>query len=102
MDTVTQSDLLEERMAVDFAAPPAGFEPAMDKETPSVAKRSRKWLVWTLIGAGLAVAGGISWKLFSKPAAAAYTVVNVRKGNLARTISATGKVQAVTTVQVGT
>src|SRR6185369_3622497 len=38
----------------------------------------------------------------SKPAAAGYTVVNVRRGNLARTISATGKVQAVTTVQVGT
>jgi len=29
-------------------------------------------------------------------------VVSVRRGNLATTISATGKVQAVTTVQVGT
>ncbi len=38
----------------------------------------------------------------AEPAAPAYTVVTVRRGNLATTISATGKVQAVTTVQVGT
>lgn len=42
------------------------------------------------------------WMWFSGPAAPAYTVMTVRRGNLATTISATGKVQAVTTVQVGT
>src|SRR5206468_2448253 len=63
---------------------------------------SRKRLVWTLACAGLAGAGAASWNWFSKPAAPAYTVVTVRRGNLAATISATGKVQAVTTVQVGT
>src|SRR5262245_50385378 len=91
MDTMTQSSLMEERTPLDFA-------PA----EPIPAKQPRKWLVWALACAGLAGAGAASWKLLSKPAAPAYSVVNVRRGNLAKTISATGKVQAVTTVQVGT
>src|SRR5713101_3009591 len=94
MDTMTQSSLMEERTPLEFA--PVG------SDAPSPAKRSWKWLVWTLACAGIAGAGAASWKVLSKPAAPAYAVVNVRRGNLAKTISATGKVQAVTTVQVGT
>src|SRR5882724_2653453 len=94
MDTMTQSSPVEEQTPLDFA-PTVGAE-------PTTAKRPRRWLGWALACAGLAGAGVASWKLLSKPAAPAYAVVNVRRGNLARTISATGKVQAVTTVQVGT
>jgi HlyD family secretion protein len=91
MDTMTQSSLMEERTPLDFT-------PA----EPIPAKRPRSWLVWALACACLAGAGLASWKLLSKPGAPAYSVVNVHRGNLAKTISATGKVQAVTTVQVGT
>ncbi len=98
MDTMTQSSLMEERTPLEFA--PVGSD--APSPAPSPAKRSRKWLVWTLACAGIAGAGAASWKVLSKPAAPAYAVVNVRRGNLAKTITATGKVQAVTTVQVGT
>ena len=94
METVEENYLVKERMPVDFA-------PAVETQ-PTLAKRSRKWLVWALACAGLAGAGVASWTWISEPAAPAYTVVTVRRGNLATTISATGKVQAVTTVQVGT
>jgi len=93
METMTPSSLREERKPLEFA--PVGPE-------PSPAKRSQKWLVWTLACAGLAGAGAASWKVLWKPAVPTYAVVNVRRGSLAKTISATGKVQAVTTVQVGT
>jgi len=92
--TVTENNLVQEPMPVDFA-PPVGTEPGL-------VKRSRKWLVWALACAGLAGAGVASWMWFSGPAATAYTVVTVDRGNLATTFSATGRVQAVTTVQVGT
>jgi HlyD family secretion protein len=89
-----ENDLVEERMLVDFAHPVG--------TGPRPAKRSRKWLLSALVCAGLTGAGVASWMWFSGPATPAYTVVAVRRGNLATTISATGKVQAVTTVQVGT
>ena len=94
METVKDSNLVEEAIPIDFALP-VGTE-------PGPAKRSRKWLVWALAGVGLLGAGVGSYEWFSKPAAPANAVVTVRRGNLATTISATGKVQAVTTVQVGT
>src|SRR5664279_3259148 len=69
---------------------------------PGPARRSRKWLFWALACLGLAGAAVVSWKWFSVPAVPAFTAVPVRRTNLATTINATGKVQAVTTVQVGT
>ncbi len=49
----------------------------------------------------LALAAGLGWKLLSKPVAPSYTPAAVRRTDLTRTISATGHVQAVVTVQVG-
>ena len=93
--TVKANNLMEEELAVDFA-PLVGAK-------RSVEKRPRKWLVWALGFAGLAGAGAATWIMwFSGSTAPAYTVVTVGKGNLSTTINATGKVQAVTTVQVGT
>jgi len=70
MDTMIQSSPTEERTPLDFT-------PA----EPGLAKGPRKWLAWALACAGLAGAGAASWKVLSKPAAPAYTVVNVRRGN---------------------
>jgi HlyD family secretion protein len=55
-----------------------------------------------LAAGALVIAGAAGWKSMRAPAAPAYTPVTVRRGDLAKTISATGKVQAVVTVQVGT
>ena len=92
--TVTETNQTDSRTPLDFTTP-VGMETGLPR-------RRRKWLVYGLAFAALAVASVASWTWFSEPATPAYTVVNVRRGNLANTISATGKVQAVTTVQVGT
>ncbi|MEP7363156.1 MAG: efflux RND transporter periplasmic adaptor subunit [Acidobacteriota bacterium] len=49
----------------------------------------------------LAVVGGAGWKFLSKPEAPSYTATAVKRADLTRTISATGHVQAVVMVQVG-
>ncbi|HTM51839.1 MAG TPA: efflux RND transporter periplasmic adaptor subunit [Bryobacteraceae bacterium] len=93
METVKENHLEDEQIP-DFALP--------EESAPASVKRPRKRLVWALAFAGAAAAGTLAWQSFSKPAASGYTVVTVRRGNIANTINATGKVQAVTTVQVGT
>ncbi len=92
MEALKENHLVEEQR-FDFLPEEAAVGP---NKTP------RRWRVWALAGAGLAVAGAGWWMWSAKPGAPAYTAVPVRRGNLATTISATGKVQAVTTVQVGT
>jgi HlyD family secretion protein len=76
----------------DAALPPP---PAPDKQP------RRRWIaalaLATVLGGGLG-----AWKYFGQPAAPVYPAVEVRRGDIRQTISATGKVQAVTTVQVGT
>lgn len=52
-----------------------------------------------LIGLGAATAAG--WRLYSKPEAPSHTVAVAKRADLTRTIAATGHVQAVVTVQVG-
>ncbi len=65
------------------------------------ARPSRKWL-WIVALLAIAVAAVAVWRMLAKPAAAPYVSAQVQRTDIARTISATGKVQAVTTVQVGT
>jgi HlyD family secretion protein len=100
MTTVKHSSLVEERRQNEFATVPVTPQPELDQKPPSGGKR--KWLLWVLLGSVLLAGSTMAWSWFTKPAAAAYTVVNVRRGNLSKTINATGKVQAVTTVQLGT
>lgn len=67
------------------------------------APRRRMGVWWMLAGAaGLAIAGAAAWRVTAKPMAAAYQPVTVERATLSKTISATGKLQAVTSVQVGT
>ncbi len=74
-------------------------EPAGVQAPPP--RRSRR--LWPILGAaaGLVLAGGvIAWKL--APSAAPQAVfASVDRGDVVRTITATGRVQAVQTVQVG-
>src|SRR5689334_16467904 len=97
--TILQPDTLtEERIPVDEAS--FGIRGGRPAGAP-IPKLGRKLLIW-ISTAALFVAAVVTWKSMSGPAAPAYVTVNVTRGDLAKTISATGKVQAVTTVQVGT
>jgi HlyD family secretion protein len=65
------------------------------------APKRRRWLYGAasfVLLAGAATA----WRLTSAAKPAPYTTTTVRRGNIVKTISATGVLQAVTTVQVGT
>jgi HlyD family secretion protein len=83
-----------------------GVENALDLQEVAIGESKPKRRVqpwWVLAGAaGLAVAGVAGWRMLSPAAAATYQTVAVERATLAKTISATGKLQAVTTVQVGT
>lgn len=68
---------------------------------PAPAGRS-KWM-WAAAAILLVVAvAAAGWRMLAKPAEAPYITGTIQRGSIARTINATGKVQAVTTVQVGT
>lgn len=74
------------------------WEPAspIQANTP----RKKNWLYGGgMLAAAVMAVAGVSY--FTKPAAPTFSAVAVERGDIRRTISATGKVQAVTTVQVG-
>ncbi len=75
---------------------------AASEAIPSTGRKPRiYWISALALGVTLA-AGVAGWRYFAKPGAPAYNIASVRRGDVRKTISATGKVQAVTTVQVGT
>jgi HlyD family secretion protein len=63
--------------------------------------RRRRWLVPLAILALIAATAAV-WRLTAKPAAPAWSNAQVERARIATTISATGRLQALTTVQVGT
>lgn len=67
------------------------------------AQRPRRRLA-RLYGAGLLaiILAGAAWLAFRKAPAAVYATTEVRRTNIAKTVSATGRLQALMTVQVGT
>ena len=70
--------------------------------TPSAtAPRRRRWMIPAAALIVLTAATGI-WRLKSAPNPAQFTTAPVRRQTIVKTISATGTLQAVTTVQVGT
>jgi HlyD family secretion protein len=76
------------------------LEALLQVEPPRPAKR-RRWLA-VLAAAAVVAAGAGVWVKSSAPAAPKYATVKVRRQTIAKTVSATGTLQAVTTVQVGT
>ncbi len=74
------------------------WEPAAPIQANTPHKKNWFYGGGILAAAVLAVAG-VSY--FTKPAAPTFSAAAVERGDIRRTISATGKVQAVTTVQVG-
>jgi HlyD family secretion protein len=60
-----------------------------------------KGLKRILIVTAVVVAGGIGWALLRREPPARYTTVSVDRGDVVETVGATGALQAVVTVQVG-
>jgi HlyD family secretion protein len=69
---------------------------------PAEPRWHRKALFGGLAAILLLAVAVLIWRAMRTPAAPAYGTVRVERGNIAKTISATGKLQALTTVQVGT
>ena len=68
---------------------------------PPARGRRRRWPL--LLGAAALVAASIgAWRILGASKAPDYQLVQVRRQTITKTISATGTLQAVTTVQVGT
>jgi HlyD family secretion protein len=86
---------IEERVPQAILPPPL-------ESAPRPAKRPRRWRLAALALAIVLAAGSGAWRYFADSPAPANPTVAVRRGDIRQTISATGKVQAVTTVQVGT
>src|SRR5438477_11805779 len=89
-------ETLDQELRVEEKVTGLGFETTVQNR-PS---RGR-WIVAAAAGLGLLGTAATGWRLLAKPAAPTYSIVEVQKGTVAKTIHATGKAQAVTTVQVG-
>jgi HlyD family secretion protein len=93
---------MEKKMAENLATLEIPREEWLD-ETPAGPRRPRrKTALWLFLGGVLLTGAAAAWKWYAPAAAPAFNAVEVKRGNLARTITATGKLQALTTVQVGT
>lgn len=78
-------------------------QPAIDIAAPAPRRQTRRFRLAAAVAFAGAIGIGLgAWTYFGRTEAPAYSTVSVRKGSVRQTISATGKVQAVTTVQVGT
>ncbi|MCC6588441.1 MAG: efflux RND transporter periplasmic adaptor subunit [Bryobacterales bacterium] len=66
---------------------------------PTTQPSNRRW--WLAAGVLAVAAGAIVYRVTATPAAPPYVTATVERGAIAKTISATGKLQPLTTVQVG-
>ena len=69
---------------------------------PAKPPKRKRWPIAAAAALLLIVAAVAGWRSMAKPEAPAYTTGRVERGDIARAITATGKLQALTTVQVGT
>ena len=79
---------------------PVAIKPALDQ--PPIPKSRRRWWPIALAAVVIVASAYTAWEYLGKTAAPVTPTVEVSRGDIRQTISATGKVQAVTTVQVGT
>jgi len=103
VENITRSSVLDKTQTTPKDDLFGSWEPAPIAEN-SAPPRNRK-LKLSLIFAtlsGVALTAYAGWSMLSKAASPGYGVAEVKRDTIKQTISATGKVQAVTTVQVGT
>lgn len=81
-------------------APPVRRTPVVP--APPARPKRKRWPIAATAAVVLSVAAIGGWRSMAQPDAPAYSAARVERGDIARTITATGKLQALTTVQVGT
>ncbi|MCC6366388.1 MAG: efflux RND transporter periplasmic adaptor subunit [Bryobacterales bacterium] len=105
MNHLAEKSLLEEPKKEGLAAPqePPFLELPPPLEEPPARRRGpvRYWIAAAILAA-IGTAGFLIWRSLTRQPAPTYSLVTVNRGNIFKTITATGKVQAVVTVQVGT
>src|SRR5436309_9174420 len=79
------------------------YRPKLETVVPAAPVTRRKTRKWTILSLLLAAAAGVAvWRITATPAAPAYGTAIVTRQTITKSISATGTLQALTTVQVGT
>src|SRR5690349_13108423 len=91
---------LEREPVIDIRETLFGAAPPPVQPVKKAGPKLRRWM-WA-IAAIVLIATAVGWRTMSKPAAPAYSTARVSRGTIAKTISATGRVQALRTVDVGT
>lgn len=77
----------------------AGASTKASRPVARAARPSR--LIWAAVAAGLVAAGGSAWWALSRPAPATYATAKLDRGLVARSVTASGTVNPVLTVIVG-
>ena len=93
--------VLEQNHQTDIAKALFGAAVAEPPKPVKRGKGRRKWVFAAALVALLVTVIAV-WRVRAGSAAPAYSTAKVSRGTVAKTISATGKLQALTTVQVGT
>jgi HlyD family secretion protein len=91
---------IEQDQTVDIAK--ALFGGAAGEPPMARKRRSDKRWIYAVVLAAVLVTAGAVWRVRAGSAAPAYGSAKITRGTVSKTISATGKLQALTTVQVGT
>src|SRR5262245_13201569 len=91
-----QQTLEQERLYTSAIAPPPPLAASVARGT---ARKRRLAAIGAVLLLLIAVVAG---RVLGEPAAPPIETAVVKRGNIAQTISATGRAQALTTVQVGT
>src|SRR3954469_12554977 len=79
------------------------YRPKLETVVSTTPRKRKKWRKWAVVGAVLAASAGVAaWRIAAKAAPAAYGSTTVTRQTITKSISATGTLQALTTVQVGT
>src|SRR5690349_19752925 len=79
------------------------YRPKLEAVVPAAPRSVRKRRKWTIVAVVLAATAGLAgWRITAKSSPAAYGVTTVARQTITKSISATGTLQALTTVQVGT
>ena len=99
LDGKASSGILEPQPRSEEESAEPGIEDLIGERKP--ARKGWRWGV-ALIAAGVAVSGALVWRNAASAAPPGYATAAVGRRTIARTIRATGSLQALTTVQVGT
>src|SRR3954452_17955470 len=80
------------------------YRPELETAVPAKPRTARKrWPKWTILSMVLAATAGLAaWRITAKAEPAPFGAATVTRQTITKSISATGTLQALTTVQVGT